>query len=239
MKAIILAAGRGSRLRPFTDETPKSLLPLGDTTLIRRNVQILRRLGIHDISIVVGYLKQKFFQAFPSGVKFYVNDRYDQTDQAGSLFQARTELTEDVLIITADLFCPHWIYAELLSNSSPFCLAIEKRKIRFDNTMEKVYLKDGQIVQIGRTNVPNTTASGEFLGMTKINRPQCPSFLEKLEQLLEQNLKLQIVHVLQRLLDEGELINYIECRDPWCEVDDLAGLNKARTLLETNVSYLP
>lgn len=238
MKAIILAAGRGNRLKPLTDKTPKSLLPLGNTTLIHRSVQILKQTGINDISIVTGYLKEKLFQAFPSGIKFYVNEHYDQTDQAGSLFQAKNEfLGDDVLIITADLFCPASVYAEIIQNFSPICLAIEKKETLFDDAIEKVYLESERISQIGKTNVSNSKANGEFLGMTKIARHKCSRWLKKLQELLLQNAKLQIVQFLQHLLDEGERIDYIEVRDPWCEVDDLATLEKARNLLKTNVSY--
>ncbi len=235
MKAILLAAGRGSRLKPYTDQTPKSLLPIGKTTLIYRTVHILHQLEITDISIVVGYHKEKFFKAFPSGIKFYLNENYLDTDQAGSLFQARKELNDDLLIIAADLFCPAKVFGDIIQNRSPICLAIDKKRFFFNDTIEKIFLKDGKILQIGKTTVPNDIANAEFLGITRLNRKKCPQFLKKLGDFLKSDLKTQILHLLQQFIDEGEEIDYVNCSQQWYEIDNLATLKKARELFDANV----
>ena len=231
MRAIILAAGQGSRLKPYTNHLPKSLLPIGNTTLIHRNVKLLKEVGISEIALVVGYLKEKFFSAFPSGVKFYVNENYRETDQAGSLLKACQELCDDVLILTADLCCSQRVVRDISQSEMSICVAIEKRKELFDDMMEKIFIRDNKIVLIGKINVSNEVANGEFLGITKLKKEMCHLFVEKLEKSLQQYQKTQIVQILQQFLDEEKGIGYVACCEPWCEVDDLKGLEKAKEII--------
>lgn len=233
MKAILLAAGRGSRLKPFTDTTPKSLLQIGNTSLIERMVGILRKTGIDDISIVVGYLKESFFRTFPSGVKFYVNDDYLNTDQGGSLLKAKAEMNDNLLLIAADLLCPESVYRAAIENDSPICLAIDIREDCYDDTIEKIILENGKIRMVGKTNVPNDRANGEFLGMTKLSRKMAPVFAEVLEQSLAQNKKTQVVQIIQKLIDRGEEVAYVRCVEPWCEVDDPDIMERAGKILSS------
>lgn len=233
MKAILLAAGRGSRLKPYTDTVPKSLLPIGDTSLIERTVGILQKAGVSDISIVVGYLKEAFFRTFPTGIKFYVNEDYLNTDQGGSLIRAKTEMNDDLLVIAADLLCPEGVFRDAIKHDAPICVAIDLKDRPFDDVTEKIVLKNGKIRMVGKTNVPNELANGEFLGMTKLSRKIAPLFTETLEQSLATNKKTQIVQVIQKLIDGGEDVAYVQCVDPWCEMDDPDVMKRAGEILSS------
>lgn len=231
MKAIILAAGRGSRLQPHTDAWPKALLPLGDTTLVHRTIGILRGQGIVDISLVVGYLKDRFFEAFPRGVRFYVNDDYDATDQAASLLAARAEFTDDVLVVTGDLLCAPGVYSEMLRDRSPVAVAIDRKARVFDDTIEKVLFEDGHIARIGKLNVRNDEANGEFMGMTMFRAEAGPTTLQQLDALVRRDRRSALIHLHQDRIDAGHRLGYVECQGEWCEVDDIESLEKARRIL--------
>lgn len=232
MRAVVLAAGRGSRLQPHTDSIPKGLLPLGETTLAHRTVSILVSLGVKDVAFVVGYRREDYHAAFPSGVRFYDNPDWEGTDQAGSLLKARAEFSDDLLVVTGDLFCPEQVYADMLALQAPVAVAVDRSPRPFDDTIEKVLFEDGRIARIGKLNVPDAQANGEFMGMTLVRKNAAPAVLRRLEAAVATNpRKAALIHAHQALIDEGGRLAYVECRGPWCEVDDEASLEKARRIL--------
>ena len=113
MKAIILAAGIASRLRPLTDNTPKCLLKIGERCLLQRTFDALIENGIKEFVIVTGYLKEQieeFLQKNYAGanITFIHNDVYDSTNNIYSLWLTRPVADgEDVLLLDSDiLFSP-------------------------------------------------------------------------------------------------------------------------------------
>ena len=98
MKAIILAAGKGSRLYPITLNKPKGLLEIGDETILDRLIRQFRGVGIKDIVIVVGYQKEKIIKHFKGSVRFLQYSNYDKTNNLHTLWSVRDELNDDVII---------------------------------------------------------------------------------------------------------------------------------------------
>ena len=102
-KAVILAAGMGSRIRPLTDECPKTLLTVGTTTILERMLTTLRSYGIEDVVIVVGYLSEKI-ESFVSdhfgdmNIELVTNSRYDETNTGYSLMLAEGFIGGDAYI---------------------------------------------------------------------------------------------------------------------------------------------
>jgi L-glutamine-phosphate cytidylyltransferase len=235
VRAVVLAAGRGSRLQPHTDGTPKGLLPLGPTTLVHRSVEILRQAGVGSISFVVGYRQDDFRSAFPSGIRFYENPSWETTDQAGSLLKARAEFSDDVLVVTGDLFCPEKTYTDLLRLQAAVAVAVDRSPRPFDDTIEKVRIDGGRIAAIGKLNVPDAQANGEFMGMTLVRTAAAAATLRRLEAACASNpRKAALIHAHQALLDEGGTLGYVENTGPWCEVDDWESLEKARRILASS-----
>lgn len=237
MKAILLAAGAGRRLMPYTKSTPKHLLSLGSTTIIHRTVDILRNLGIEDISIVVGHLKEKYYEAFPKGIRFYTNEDYETTDQAASLLRAAEKLEGNFLVIAGDLFCPRKVYTEILNHPDSVCLAIEKRGKRFDDVTEKVLVRGERILKIGKLNVSNEEANGEFFGLTKVRGERAGFFLQNLQASLLESPKSAIIHVHQRMIQKGQPISYVHCGDPWYEIDELPTWERAKSIFQEIPNY--
>ena len=100
MKAIILAAGRGTRLGPYTATTPKCLLPLGDRSLLERQLATLRGAGIEDITVVTGHGAAAIrFE----GIHLRHNPDFATTNMVHSLFCAADRLVGDVVIAYGDI----------------------------------------------------------------------------------------------------------------------------------------
>ena len=110
MKAMILAAGRGERLRPLTDSTPKPLLKVGDKSLIEYHLYKLAQAGIKEVIINTAWLGEQIQQALGNGEKYNLNIHYsDEGEQAletaGGIIKALPLLGDKpFLIINGDIF---------------------------------------------------------------------------------------------------------------------------------------
>ncbi len=107
MKAVIMAGGEGTRLRPLTSNCPKPMLPLANRPMMEHIVQLLRSHGIDEIVVTVAYLANQIRTYFGDGSEFGVRMVYATEDQplgtAGSVRNAMDELTERFLVISGDV----------------------------------------------------------------------------------------------------------------------------------------
>ena len=110
MKAIILAAGLGTRLRPMTENTPKALVQVNQKPLIEYQIEFLKEKGIHDIIIIVGYLKEQFD---------YFNDKYADYNNFYSLYLVKEELANSY-VIDADNYLFKNMFRNDLTRSTYF-----------------------------------------------------------------------------------------------------------------------
>lgn len=112
MRAIILAAGMGTRLRPLTQDTPKALIKILGEPLIERQIKFLKEKNINDIIIVTGYLREKFdYLKGKYGVKLVHNFKYDLYNNIYSMYLVR-EFLKDTYVIEADVYMNNNIFEE-------------------------------------------------------------------------------------------------------------------------------
>lgn len=110
MKAMILAAGRGERLRPLTDEIPKSLVEVGGESLLERHLRHVRQAGIRTVVINLGWLGDKIVELVRSGGRFGLEVVYSQEgdnvlETGGGIFKALPTLgDEPFLVVNADIY---------------------------------------------------------------------------------------------------------------------------------------
>ncbi len=95
MKAIILAAGQGTRLKKYTQNLPKGMLAFMGKTIIERQIEMYRKCGITDIIIVRGFAADKITY---DGVKYYTNEDFANTNMVESLMAAKAEFDDDVIV---------------------------------------------------------------------------------------------------------------------------------------------
>ena len=135
MKAVILAAGTASRLRPLTNNTPKCLLTVGGKTLLQRTIDNFVDNGITDFLIVTGYLQNMiidFVKAnYPQlNVKFIENTDYASTNNIYSLFLAEEFARgEDFILSDSDILFSKDIIAALLNDKTPNVLAMNRHEL--------------------------------------------------------------------------------------------------------------
>ena len=99
MKAIILAAGLGTRLRPMTENTPKALVKVNQKPLVEYQIEFLKERGIDEIIIVVGYLKEQFdYLKEKYGVRLVFNDKYADYNNFYSLYLVKEDLANSYVI---------------------------------------------------------------------------------------------------------------------------------------------
>lgn len=104
MRAILLAAGMGTRLRPLTIDTPKPLIKINNESIIERQIKALNEVGIDEIIIVTGYLKEKFeFLRDKYGVKLIHNDKYNRYNNIYTMYLVR-EYLKDTYVIEGDIY---------------------------------------------------------------------------------------------------------------------------------------
>lgn len=250
MKAIIVAAGPGSRLRPFTEEKPKCLLEVGGKTILQPALDTLRKNDINDIVIVRGYMKDAI--NYPD-IQYYYNPNYLENNILASLFYAESEMNDEFLFSYSDILYDEVIMRKLLQNKYDISIVVdvdwakmyEKRTLHPTDEAELVRVKDGKVIEISKFMNPEV-AYGEFIGLAKFSKkgaevlvrnykrcrysPWC-GFKES-QRFHDANSfeKAYLTDMLQELIDRGYPIHNIDIKGGWMEIDTLQDLQKARKL---------
>ncbi|MBU3138150.1 NTP transferase domain-containing protein [Clostridium gasigenes] len=120
MRAILLAAGMGSRLRPLTLDTPKPLIKINNESMIERQIKALKDIGINEIIVVTGYLKEKFdFLKDKYGVTLVHNDKYDKYNNIYTMYLVR-EYLNNAYVIEGDIYLNRNFLRSDINKSSYF-----------------------------------------------------------------------------------------------------------------------
>ena len=115
MRAILMAAGMGTRLRPLTETTPKSLIEVNGMSLLERQIINLKEIGINEIIVLTGYLHEKFDELVNNyNLIKVINDKYDVYNNIYTMYLVRQYL-EDAFVIDAD----NYITRNFLSKGKP------------------------------------------------------------------------------------------------------------------------
>jgi choline kinase len=229
VRAIVLAAGAGWRLKPHAEGTPKCLLEVGDKTLLRRYLEAFVALGIPEAVLVVGYLKDQVAAEAargPAGVRVRVveNDRYTRGNIL-SLWHARHEFDDDVIIMDADVLYPRELLARLLASPDGNAIAVDEQ---FQDTGEeqKVVCEDEWVVEVTKKIGQDPRIRGEAVGMLRLSAEAAEILRGILEEFIETGKdSLEYEDTFRELAGEVP-IGVVEVGDlPWVEInfpDDLA-----------------
>ena len=120
MRAIILAAGMGTRLRPITNKKPKSLVEVAGEAMTERQVRFLKDKGINDIIVVVGYQKDAFdYLVDKYGVELVFNEKYDTYNNIYSMYKVR-DLLPGSYVLEGDIYMNNNIIDTSVTRSTYF-----------------------------------------------------------------------------------------------------------------------
>jgi histidinol-phosphate/aromatic aminotransferase/cobyric acid decarboxylase-like protein/choline kinase len=241
MKAIVLAAGQGARLRPLTDQMHKSLLPVGDNTILGRIFDGLIAIQIRDILVVTGYRSEEIqaylAERYPDlPVRFVHNERYRETNNIVSLAMAldRMEIDSDVILVECDVLFDPSILARLQSSERGNIALVDRYRPGMDGTV--VSVEAGTITQV----FPPHLQTEEFdysdkyktLNIYRFDRDFCRHRLKPLLSCYANaidgdcyyELVLGMFINMQREAVRAEVIDGSQ----WAEVDDPNDLATAR-----------
>ena len=236
MKAIILAAGTASRLRPLTEHTPKSLLNIGDRPLLQRSMDALIQNGVKQFVIVTGYLHEQIedfvgkIYGDSISVKFIYNNVYDSTNNIYSLWLARPEADgEDFLLLDSDLLYDPCIVEKVMEAGAPNILTLIKHELG-EEEMKVVTNADGSIKEISKTCNPKE-AAGESLGIELIGREYSKALYKELDKMMnEEHLENKFYELaFERLIPQGHTYRVIDVTDYFsCELDTVEDFENAK-----------
>jgi choline kinase len=198
MIGLVLAAGQGQRLRPYTDSLPKTLIPVdGDDTILDIILRNLAKVGVSDIALVAGYAADALIARVPDlaskhGVTLSIinNDRFDRNN-AYSLWLARDAFADGALLVNGDTVHPVDVEQTLLAADSgaDLTLAVDVTKRLTDEAM-KVTLDSHQFVEKITKQMPIESANGEYIGASLITPAVAADLAAALEETWERDPNL-------------------------------------------------
>jgi choline kinase len=230
MKAVLLAAGLGTRISRYLGGNPKCTVSLGSETLIEYTIDLLQKGGINDIAIVVGY-RSEVIKNLLSGKKitFFENPFFDVTGSIASLWFAESYINDDMLFMNADVFLSEKIFEQILqSKLDPVMFADESR---IDVADYRFNYKNNVLAKYGK-ELPNSETTGEYIGVAKISSSFVPVFLQRLDKLIFlQRHSFWWEDVLYSLCSERPV--YVEdCgKKFWAEVDYIEDYERIKRYL--------
>lgn len=169
MQAIIMAAGKGSRLGSMTEDRPKSLVEIKGRTLLDINIVMLHKYGIQDITIVTGYMDEKIIEATKDipCITYVYNPYYEFVNVLGSYYMGMNNLHEDFVYLHADTICDPTIFKEMMKSEGDIVLPVDTKPC--DDEAMKVRLDNNRIVEITK-QMPVEDSAGEFIGIMKVSK---------------------------------------------------------------------
>ncbi len=245
MKAIIVAAGPGSRLMPLTSEKPKCLLEIGGKPILERAIEVLRQNGVEKIAVVRGYRGDLI--NYPD-VTYYENPDFGNNNILGSLLYAEDEMNDAFIFSYSDILYSSDIVAKLVDGAADIALIVDVNWIhRYEgrdkhpiSEAELVKVENGRVVKIGKGVVKPEEAQGEFIGLarfTKVGAEAMRAAYHRVEKECPTTTPFQqaaslktayMTDMIQELVDTGSLVKAVEIEGGWMEIDTPQDLAEAR-----------
>ncbi len=243
IKAIILAAGVGSRIKPLTDNCPKSLLKVGKETILNRMLTNIQESGIHEVVFVLGYLEEQIKNyiktQFPDLIAHFVrNDRYAETNTGFSLMLAMDLIKNSAFVkFDADVVFDKKILKDLIDSEYANCLCVDKN-INLDAEEIKVIIDDDNKVIKASKKVDPKDAAGESIGIEKISSETAKLLLAELKAMMkdEQNYQEYYEGAYERLIEKSVPFYAMDISGlKWTEIDTKEDLITAEKIFNEEI----
>lgn len=247
MKALILAAGRGSRLAPLTDDRPKCLVEYRGKPLVTYILDALLANDIQSIGIVSGYLPQVLETALSAyDIEHFHNAQYASTNMVTSLFTAERFLTDDILISYSDIIYSKSTVKTLLDESADIAIGVDKEwRELWERRMEDP-LSDAEtlkhdeqqnITELGLPPKSFDDIHGQYMGLIRIKGSILSDVVRFYHSLDRSALyrgadfdNMYMTTFLQLLIDGGFPVKASFISEEWLEVDEASDLEVDITL---------
>jgi L-glutamine-phosphate cytidylyltransferase len=225
MRAIILAAGRGSRMNSLTESLPKCRTILHGKELIQWQMESLKQGGVDQVAVVRGYLAETFEFDIP----YFENARWAESNMVRSLLAARDWLLNDQCIVSySDIVYSADVVGKLTQSTSGTAITYDPnwRKLwerRFTDPLsdaETFKLSGGKLTEIGKRTSSFEDIHGQYMGLVKFKPEGWKSVDDFLHQLSDESIdSMDMTTLLQKMIEIGIEIQSVPISDRWFEVD--------------------
>ena len=226
MKALILAAGRGTRISRYLSGNPKCTVDIGGEKLIQYTVSTLLRKGVSEIALVLGYRQEVIREALREHpVTFFENPFFDVTNSIASCWFARSFLAgDDLLIMNGDVFLEEALIDRVLAcTASPVLFADPRRREEADY---KFCYADGVLLKYGK-ELTGDDVTGEYVGLSRLSRDFLPRFLAQMDRMIaRQQHSVWWENVLYELSGQMPILVEEVGEHFWAEVDYVEDYNR-------------
>ena len=243
MKSIILAAGTGNRLKPYTNEIPKCLVEINGKSLLDWQIESLTNASISEINIVTGYKFKKIEDLHDKRInKIYFNINYSSTNMVKSLLMAEELFNSDLLISYSDIIFSSKIVSALLVSKykNAIIVDLDWYKLwskRFENPLDDaetlIFDKNFNLQEIGKKAKNLNNIMAQDIGLMKFDK-ETLNFISKLNMGNKIEDNLYMTDLISILLDQGINIKVIPIKRGWLEIDSVSDLSIYNQALSNN-----
>lgn len=242
LRAIILAAGEGTRLRPYTLDRPKCLVEVDGKSLLERQLAVLAAESVEDIVIIGGYRSEMLKRA---GVKLRLNPRFAETNMVWTLFSAEADIEGCVLICYGDIVYSREVLRSILASDADIAVTIDLdwesywRARNEDPLADAETLKldrDGRILEIGQKPKSLAEIQGQYMGLIKLSGAGIKTFKQFFSeakssgQLMGKPIeKAYMTDLLQAIARSETPVMSVPVHGGWIEVDTVSDLESPVT----------
>lgn len=237
MKAIILAAGQGTRLKKYTENLPKGMLTFEGKTIIERQIEMYRKCGIDKIIVVRGFAADKINY---EGITYYTNEDFANTNMVESLMAARDEFDDDIIVSYSDILFNEELLLGMMNANVDFGCAVDdnwkkywqKRYGKIDFDTESLAIDDqDNITELGLEAPALEVIDARYVGLLKFSKgglkivedilnEAYKNFIDKPWQQSGKTVKkAYMTDLLNAIIESGKHVKAIRFNNGWIEFD--------------------
>jgi L-glutamine-phosphate cytidylyltransferase len=243
-KALIIAAGLGSRLKKHTKNLPKCMLDFGGKTLLQRQLDSYKKCGIKDISIIRGYKKEKINY---KGIKYFENTDYENNNVLNSVFYAEKVINGNIIISYSDILFDPSVVQRALDSVHDISVVVDidwrgyyvgRKDHPISEAENVIFNSNNEVEKIGKINTGKEEVHGEFIGMIKLSNRGAEILKQHFHRLKKiywnkpfQRAKIfqkaYLTDLIQELVDIGIKVHCVIIESGWKEIDTVEDYKKA------------
>jgi len=243
-KALIVAAGLGSRLKGHTENLPKCMLDFGGKTLLERQTQAYRECGINNITVIRGYKKNKINY---KNLNYIDNKDYEKNNILNSIFYGEKVINGNVIIAYSDILFESTVVKRLLDSDHDISVVVDidwrgyyvgRKEHPLSEAVNVIFNSNNEIIKIGKIATEKEEVHGEFIGMIKLTHRGTEIFKQNFHRVKKlywdkpfQRAKIfqqaYLTDMIQELVDIGIKIHCVIIERGWKEIDTVEDYQKA------------
>ena len=243
-KALIIAAGLGSRLKNHTENLPKCMLDFGGKTLLQRQLHAYQKNEIKDISLIKGYKKEKINY---KGIRYFENTDYKNNNILNSIFYAEKIINGDIIVSYSDILFEPSVVGRLQKSDHDISVVVDidwrgyyvgRKDHPISEAENVIFNSNNEVEKIGKINTGLEEVHGEFIGMIKLSNRGTEIFKDHFHRLKKKYWnkpfqraktfqKAYLTDFIQELVDIGIKVHCVIIESGWKEIDTVEDYEKA------------